>query len=68
MSLQSEINRIEDAKGDIRNAIVEKGVSVPTSAKIDEYASYVSQIPTGGNGMSIDVSNLIIFGDSFTQG
>ena len=68
MSLQSEINRIEDAKGDIRNAISEKGVSIPTSAKIDEYASYVSQIPVGGNNLSIDVSKLIIFGDSFTQG
>ena len=68
MSLQSEINRIENAKGDIRNAITGKGVSVPTSAKIDEYASYVSKIPIAGNGMSIDASNLIIFGDSFTQG
>lgn len=68
MSLQSEITRIEDAKGDIRNAISEKGVSVPTSAKIDEYASYISQIQAGVDEMSIDFSNLVIIGDSYTQG
>lgn len=47
MSVQSEINRIDGAKDDIRAAIIAKGVEVPASAKIDEMATYVAQIQTG---------------------
>lgn len=68
MSLHSEITRLENAKGEIRNVASEKGVSIPVSAKLDTYPDYLSQIQTGGNGLGIDVSNIIIIGDSFTEG
>lgn len=47
MSVQSEINRIDSAKDDIREAIIAKGVDVPASTKIDGLAAYVAQIQTG---------------------
>ena len=44
MSIASEISRIQSAKTDIRTAIENKGVTVPSSATIDTYDDYVSQI------------------------
>lgn len=44
MSISSEIQRLENAKTAIANAIEAKGVTVPSYATLDEYASYVSQI------------------------
>lgn len=49
MSIRDEISRIEQAKSDIKSAIIEKGVEVPDSAKINEYAEQISRIPTGTN-------------------
>lgn len=49
MSIRDEISRIEQAKSDIKSAIIEKGVEVPDSAKINEYAEQISMIPTGAN-------------------
>lgn len=49
MSVQSEINRIDSAKDDIREAIISKGVDVPESTKIDGMAAYVAQIQTGSS-------------------
>lgn len=47
MSIATEIARLQDAKTSIRNAIASKGVSVPTSAKLDTYASYIDDISGG---------------------
>ena len=47
MSIASEITRLQGAKADLRTAIQGKGVTVPAAAKLDDYAGYVSQIPTG---------------------
>ncbi len=47
MSILTEINRIKDAVTAIVNAIKGKGVTVPTTAKVDDLASLVSAIPTG---------------------
>lgn len=44
MSIQSEITRISDAKSDIADAIEAKGVSVPSSTKIDGYADLIALI------------------------
>lgn len=44
MSVQSQINRLTDAKSDIKLAIESKGVQVPESSKINEYYSYISKI------------------------
>ena len=48
MSIASEISRIQQAKADIKTAIEAKGVTVPSSATIDTYDDYVTQISGGG--------------------
>lgn len=48
MSIATEISRIQSAKADIKAAIEAKGVTVPSSATIDTYDDYVSQISGGG--------------------
>lgn len=47
MSVATEISRLQTAKSDIKTAIEAKGVEVPSSAKIDVYDDYISQISTG---------------------
>lgn len=46
MSVLTEINRIKAAVTAIVNAIKGKGVTVPTTAKIDDLATYVGNITT----------------------
>lgn len=54
MSIPLEVQRLENAKSDIASAIREKGVTVPSTAKIDTFGYYVRQIsgpsptPSGG--------------------
>lgn len=50
MSVASEITRLNGAKADIIQAIIDKGVYVPSSAKLDEMATYISSITGGGGG------------------
>lgn len=47
MSIVSEIERIQQAKNDIKHAIEERGVEVG-NITIDNYAEKIIQIPTGG--------------------
>lgn len=58
MSIASEISRLQTAKSDIKTAIEAKGVTVPSSATIDTYDDYVSQI-SGGGGSSEDLKKII---------
>ena len=46
MSIASEISRLQGAKADIKTAIEAKGVTVPETAKLDEYDTYIAQITT----------------------
>lgn len=54
MSISNEINRLEQAKQDIKDAMQAKGITVPSDATIDEYAellaSMVVDIAFGGTG------------------
>ena len=50
MSIQSEITRLNGAKEDIADAIVEKGGTLEEGAKLDAMAAGVRSIPTGGSG------------------
>lgn len=56
MSIESEITRLQGAKADLKDAIEAKGVTVPSSAKLDDYADYVEDIPTGG-GASLETKS-----------
>lgn len=50
MSVATEISRLQNAKANIKVAIEAKGVTVPSSATIDSYNTYINQIQTGGGG------------------
>lgn len=47
MSITSEITRLQNAKADIKTAIEAKGVEIPNTVKLDEYDTYIEEIPTG---------------------
>lgn len=49
MSIASEITRIQNAKTDIKTAIENKGVTVPSASTLDDYADYIDSIQTGGS-------------------
>lgn len=51
-TINDELTRIESSKADIATAIGNKGVTVPANAKIDDYATLIDTIQTGG-GSSI---------------
>lgn len=46
MTIASEITRLQWAKSDARTSIINKGVDVPASAKLDTYHNYIDLIET----------------------
>lgn len=48
-TIAENLSRIQSAKADIKTAIEAKGVTVPSSATIDTYDDYVSQISTSSS-------------------
>ncbi len=48
MSISSEITRLQNAKADIKSSIEEKGVTVPSTATLDDYSELIDSIPAGG--------------------
>lgn len=50
MAISDEITRLQTAKADLKTAIEGKGVTVPSSTKLDGYADLVDSIETGGGG------------------
>ena len=56
-TIAENLSRIQSAKADIKSAIEAKGVTVPSSATIDTYDDYISQISGGGGGIPMP-SNL----------
>lgn len=60
MSVLSEINRIKSAVTAIINAIKNKGVAVPTNAKITDLAPLINSISTGGGGASVETGTVYI--------
>lgn len=53
-TIAQEITRIQTAKSDLKISIENKGVTVPSSALIDEYAGYVDQIQQGSSENPFD--------------
>lgn len=56
-TIAENLSRIQSAKTDIKTAIEAKGVTVPSSATIDTYATYVSQISGGGAATPSNLSD-----------
>lgn len=50
MSIASEITRLQGVKSNILQAITDKGVTVPSSAKLDDVALLIASITGGGGG------------------
>lgn len=46
MSIANEITRINDAKTSIKNSIINKGITVLDTQKIDEYSALIDSIET----------------------
>ena len=59
MSVATEIQRLQTAKADIKTAIENKGVQVPSNALLSTYNIYINQIVTGGGGGSSDLGAFI---------
>lgn len=68
MTIASDLTRIKDAKTAIRQAIIDKGVDVPETEKLDTYYGYIDQIggsyPEGPLG---DFKRAIDDGSAFTK-
>lgn len=54
MTIATELQRIIDAKAAIKAAIIEKGVDVPDTEKLDVYHEYIDQITGGGGSWNPD--------------
>ena len=48
MAISDEITRLQQAKADLKTAIENKGVTVPSSTKLGGYADLVNSIEVGG--------------------
>ena len=66
MSIATEITRLQGAKADLKTSIESKGVTVPSSAKLDDYASYVDAIQQGGGGQTQTKSLSVTQNGSYT--
>lgn len=74
MSISSEITRLQTAKADLKTAIEGKGVTVSSSAKLEDYADLVDSIPTGGSGewttdgiaQNLEPNGAIVLGNDVT--
>ena len=49
MSIATEITRLQGAKASLKTSIENKGVTVPSSTKLDGYAALVDEIQAGGD-------------------
>ena len=52
MSIASEIERLQGAKAEIKTSIENKGVTVSSDAKLDDYSDYIDSIASGGTDTS----------------
>ena len=61
MSVATELQRIIDAKADLKTAIEAKGVTVSSSALLDAYPALVDAIPSGGGAVEEKTVNFVDF-------
>lgn len=67
MSIASEITRLQQAKSDLAASIANKGVTVPASATLDEYAALVDQIQAGGTPYNAEIEYLESTGTQYIK-
>lgn len=61
MSIASEITRLQTAKANLKTAIETKGVTVSSSALLDDYPALVESIPSGGGAIEEKTVNFVDF-------
>ena len=64
MSIATEITRLQQAKADIKTAIENKGVTVPSDATLDDYADLVDSISGGGGSVDWEALFKTLIGDT----
>jgi hypothetical protein len=68
-TISDELNRLIQAKADIKTALESKGVTIGDSSTLDEFPALIEDMPSGGgSGGGIDTSIIIdlIEGDAST--
>ena len=58
-TISDELNRLIQAKADIKSALEEKGLTIGDSSTLDEYPALIQEMETGGGGSSADTQTLI---------
>lgn len=67
-TITDNINRIKQAKADIKEAIIAKGVEVADDVRIDGYAEKIGEIQQGGGGQfAIDYGEEIYTNNSYSM-
>ena len=56
MSIASELTRIQTAKSNLRQSIINKGGTVASDALLGAYATAVDNLPSGGGDMPANLS------------
>lgn len=59
MSIASEITRLQGVKGDILQAIIDKGVQVPSGAALGDCAELIAAISGGGGDISLSMKPIV---------
>ena len=62
MAISDEITRLQTAKADLKTSIEAKGVTVPSSTKLDGYAALVESISGGGGDPDVEGIKLDLTG------
>lgn len=68
-TIQDNINRIKQAKADIKEAIIAKGVEMADDVRIDGYAEKIGEIQQGGGGsqFAIDYGEEIYTNNAYSM-
>ena len=54
-TIQENLDRIKNAKSAIKGAIIQKGIDVTDTEKIETYADKILQIKSGGGGGTTEI-------------
>ena len=60
MTITQELQTLLNTKGEIRQAIIDKGVAVEENAPFDNYADKISQISGGSGGSDTFEAQLVL--------
>ena len=68
MTITQELQTLLNTKGEIRQAIIDKGVAVEENAPFDNYADKISQISGGSGGGSDTLSAELLLSNVVNSG